>query len=335
MSKRPRTKRKADPAAVVTAFPEKVNLFLGSALQVLQGMPAESVDCVVTSPPYYGQRDYGVKEQIGLEADPLNYVAHLKEVFAATARILKPSGSLWINLGDTYWSGRGAPCGPDLKNKHRRFVRPQDRRGPHPWCKAKQLLLLPHRVAIALQDDGWILRNDNVWHKTSPTPDPVKDRSASAHEYFFHFVRSRFYYFDFDQVAEPCQADDTVKAPSSVWTLSNPPNFKKHSAVFPQSLVERPIKATLPKKGILLDPFCGSGTALEAALRLRPKCKVVGIDVSADALSEASTRLHSKFLGEETSDQAVASGVFGSALPSTDHQRGSASLSNMAERKTS
>ena len=268
-----------------------MTLYEGEALGVMQQMPKASVDCIVTSPPYYGQRDYGVEGQLGLEADPLLYIQRLTAVFTAAASVLKPSGSLWINLGDTYWSGRGAPCGPDLKNKHRRFVRPQDRRGPHPWCKPKQLLLLPHRMAIALQESGWILRNDNVWHKTAPTPDPVRDRCASAHEYFFHFVRSRFYHFDFDQVAEPCQEEDATKPPSSIWTLPNRPNFKKHAAVFPSALVERPILATLPENGTLLDPYCGSGTALETARRLRPKCKVIGIDLSPEALAEASVRL--------------------------------------------
>lgn len=230
--------------------------------------------------------------QIGLESDPLDYIERLVNIFGAAERVLKATGSLWVNLGDTYWSGRGAAHSSDAKNKHRRFLRPQDKRGPRDWCKQKQLLLLPHRFAVSMQDQGWILRNDNVWHKTAPTPDPVRDRSACAHEYFFHFVHSRHYYYNFKAVAVPCKTrKGEVKPPSSVWSMPNPPNFKKHAAVFPASLVMLPIKATLPPKGTILDPFCGSGTALETARTLKPKARLIGIDLSKTAIIEAAKRL--------------------------------------------
>lgn len=270
---------------------KRTSLLLGDAETIMRSLPEESVDCLVTSPPYYGQRDYGMDDQVGLEADPMAYVERLVAVFNAAMPILKKTGSLWINLGDTYWSGKGAPHGSDGKNKHRRFLRPQDRKGPHNWCRPKQLLLLPHRVAIGLQEKGWILRNDNVWQKTAPTPDPVRDRCAAAHEYFFHFVRTKNYFFNFEAVAEPCVTSENVKPPPSVWAMPNRPNFKKHAAVFPPELVRLPLLATLPKRGVVLDPFCGSGTALEAARRLMPHCKVMGIDLSPEALKEASVRL--------------------------------------------
>lgn len=267
-------------------------LMHGDALESLRRLEKECVDCVVTSPPYYGQRDYGVSGQVGLESDPLHYVNRLVQVMDEVKRVLKKSGSLWINLGDTYWSGKGAPHQSDSKNKHRRFARPQDKRGPHQWCRSKQLMLLPHRIAIAMQDHGWLLRNDNIWHKISPTPDPVKDRSAAAHEYMFHFVISKRYYYNFPAVAKPCKGDPkSVKPVSSVWTLQNKPNFKKHAAVFPAELVTTPILSTLPLRGTILDPFCGSGTALETALVLRPKAKAIGIDLSSNAISEAAERL--------------------------------------------
>lgn len=272
--------------------PPLVKLIFDDALNAIKALPDKSVDCIVTSPPYYGQRDYGFEGQIGLESDPNVYIERLVEIFAAAERILKKEGSLWINLGDTYWSGRGAAHSSDAKNKHRRFLRPQDKRGPHEWCKQKQLLLLPHRFAIALQGKGWILRNDNVWHKVSPTPDPVKDRSACAHEYMFHFVLSRHYYYDFSAVAEPCKSDPkSIKPPASVWSISNRPSFKKHAAVFPSELVTLPILATLPARGTILDPFCGSGTALETARKLKPSAKLIGIDLGREALEEAATRL--------------------------------------------
>lgn len=265
----------------------RLKLYQGDALEILTQLSPNSVDCIVTSPPYYGQRDYGVKGQIGLEETPQQYIEKLVHVFDAAKHILKPTGSLWVNLGDTYWSGKGKPGGRDLKGKHRRFTRPQDKIGPKPLCVPKQLLLIPHRFAIAMQDMGWIVRNDNVWYKVNPTPDPVKDRCASAHEYMFHFVLKRKYYFDYDSVAIPSKGNRTVKAPPSVWKIRLAPTFKKHIAVFPEELVAQPIKATLPKGGVLLDPFCGSGTALGYALRHVENTCVIGIDINIEAVEEA------------------------------------------------
>ena len=266
---------------------ELVTLYCGDAGKVMSCLPTASVDCIVTSPPYYGQRDYGVDEQIGLENHPSEYVSRLVEIFLHAKRVLKPSGSLWVNLGDTYWSGRGRPQGADLKQKHRRFLRPQDLSGPRPLCTPKQLLLIPHRFAIAMQDNGWVVRNDNVWYKTNPTPDPVDDRSASAHEYMFHFVQRRRYYYNADAVAIPSQIEGTTKAPPSVWELKSAPTFKKHIAVFPEGLVRIPILATLPAGGTLLDPFCGSCTALSYAISHANPSHVIGIDISGSSLEEA------------------------------------------------
>lgn len=270
---------------------EQVKLYRGDAAQVLALLPSASVDCIVTSPPYYGQRDYGVPDQIGLEKHPQEYVNNLVNVFRAAKRVLKPSGSLWVNLGDTYWSGKGRPHGPDYKQRHRRFMRPQDASGPRPLCTPKQLLLIPHRFAIAMQDEGWIVRNDNVWYKVNPTPDPVDDRCASAHEYMFHFVLQRKYHFDHEAVAVPSQGEQTTKAPPSVWQIRSAPTFKKHIAVFPKELVRIPILATLPSEGTLLDPFCGSGTALGFAIAQGGNRKAIGIDISNAALEESRSLL--------------------------------------------
>lgn len=264
-----------------------VTLYRGDAIQVLNQLPPSSIDCIVTSPPYYGQRDYGVPGQIGLERHPQQYIEHLVSVFRAAKRVLKPTGSLWVNIGDTYWSGKGRPHGADKKQKNRRFLRPQDQAGPRPLCAPKQLLLIPHRFAIAMQEEGWIVRNDNVWYKVNPTPDPTEDRSASAHEYVFHFVLRQHYHYDFDAVSVPSSGARPTKPPASVWPIKSAPSFKKHIAVFPPDVVRIPILATLPRKGVLLDPFCGSGTALAFATAQGKGRRAVGIDISTSALEEA------------------------------------------------
>jgi site-specific DNA-methyltransferase (cytosine-N4-specific) len=272
----------------------RLTLYLGDAIRVLRQLPSSSVDCVVTSPPYYGQRDYGVEGQLGLEAHPQAYIQRLVAIFREVRQVLKPSGSLWVNIGDTYWSGKGRPHGPDRKQKHRRFDRPQDKAGTRPWCTPKQLLLIPHRFAVAMQEDGWIVRNDNVWYKPRHTPDPVDDRCASAHEYVFHFVKQRRYYFCMEAVAVQSSGKRTTKPPPSVWTIATVPSQKVHSASFPNQLVQMPILATLPRQGILLDPFCGSGTALQAAVALGEGRRAIGIDVSHRAIEEAKTLLLSR-----------------------------------------
>lgn len=268
----------------------KVQLYQNDAALVLAQMDDATVDCIITSPPYYGQRDYGVEGQLGLEAHPQDYIDRLVRIFHEAKRVLKPTGSLWVNIGDTYWSGKGKAHSVDQKQKNRRFERPQDKAGPRPWCVPKQLLLIPHRFAIAMQDQGWIVRNDNVWQKPSPTPDPVKDRCAVTHEYMFHFVKQRKYYFDTAAVSVPSNGKRKTKTPPSVWTVPNLPNHgKEHKAVFPEQLVKLPILATCPSEGVLLDPFCGSGTTLISALKLKMGAKIIGADISCDALNEAKT----------------------------------------------
>lgn len=264
-----------------------INLYLGDAASILSTLEDSSVDCIVTSPPYYGQRDYGIGGQLGLEEHPQLYIDKLVAVFHQAYRVLKNTGSLWVNIGDTYWSGKGRSHGQDLKQKHRRFARPQDRTGERPWCAPKQLLLIPHRFAIAMQQDGWIVRNDNVWQKPCPTPDPVKDRCALTHEYIFHFVKRRRYYFDAQAVAVPSKGKNGTKTPPSVWIVPTVPSQKIHKAVFPEQLMTLPIQATCPPNGVLLDPFCGSGTALFVAVNLQKGRKAIGIDISEDALQEA------------------------------------------------
>lgn len=279
------------PTSALYFSTPRITLYRGDAAEILSSMQADSVHCIITSPPYYGQRDYGVDGQLGLEEHPQMYIDKLVAIFHQAKRVLKPTGSLWVNIGDTYWSGKGRSHGIDTKQKYRRFARPQDKTGERPWCTPKQLLLIPHRFAIAMQDDGWVVRNDNVWQKPTPTPDPVKDRCALTHEYMFHFVKRRKYYFDTEAVAIPSKGKCATKSPPSVWTIPTSSSGKMHRAVFPEQLVMLPLQATCPLNGVLIDPFCGSGTALIEALAQSQERQVIGIDISEEALKEAKALL--------------------------------------------
>ena len=238
------------------------------------------VDCIVTSPPFYGQRDYGVEGQLGLEADPQEYLDRLVQMFRGLIAVLKDTGSLWVNLGDTYWSGRGQSRGGENKQSARRFgCRPQDKRRSSLWTRGKQLLLIPHRFAIAMQGEGWIVRNDNVWVKANPTPDQVRDRCAMSHEYMFHFVRERFYYFDKKAVGRRTKKGG-IMPPYDTWQVPSSQGVNGHKAVFSEQLVELPILATCPPGGTVLDPFAGSGTTLNYA-RKHGRLSI-GIDISPE-----------------------------------------------------
>lgn len=188
---------------------DRVTLHLGDALEVARELESGSADCIVTSPPYFGLRDYGVDGQYGLEASPGEYVETMRALFSELRRVLSDDGTLWLNIGDSYYSGRGNP-GPnsaDEKQPARRgWVRPQDRCGVE-WSSPKNLLGIPWRVALALQDDGWILRNDNIWHKPNAMPESVTDRLSSKHEYVFMFAKSRRNWFDLDPIREPVVTD--------------------------------------------------------------------------------------------------------------------------------
>lgn len=225
------------------------------------------VDTIVTSPPFYGQRDYGVEGQIGLEAHPGRYIERLVEVFALCREVLRDTGSLWVNLGDTYWSGKGQHRSDEVKQSARRFgARPQDHRGDGRWTRPKQLLLLPHRFAIAMQEDGWLVRGDNVWGKPNPIPDQVRDRCTRSHEHVFHFTTQRWYYFDKPAVSVPAGSGRQVPPPDT-WLVPPARGDGRHRASFSAELVRIPILGSCPPRGIVLDPFAGSGTSLVFARR--------------------------------------------------------------------
>lgn len=238
------------------------------------------VNCMVTSPPFYGQRDYEVEGQIGLEEHPSKFIESLVSCFEAAKPVLAENGSLWVNLGDTYWSGKGEHRSGESKQSARRFgIRPQDKTGDGLLCKPKQLLLIPHRFAIAMQDAEWIVRNDNVWVKPNPIPDQVRDRCSISHEYVFHLVKSRWYYFNKDAVGRQSESGSTLP-PSDTWEIAPARSSHKHKARFSEELVRIPILATTPKGGVVLDPFGGSGTSLKFARK--HGFRAIGIDIKTE-----------------------------------------------------
>ncbi|WP_081844756.1 site-specific DNA-methyltransferase [Cellulomonas sp. URHE0023] len=247
------------------------------------------VDTIVTSPPYYGQRDYGVDGQIGLEEHPQEFIDRLANVFDLCGELLSDTGSMWINIGDTYWSGKGAHKSAEVKQGARRFgLRPQDRPGDGQWTKPKQLLLVPHRLAIALQDRGWLVRNDNVWVKPNPVPDQVRDRCSTSHEYVFHLTRNRWYYFDQAPVGR-MQPSGRILPPLDTWTVKTSSGGGSHRASFSEDLVRIPILSTTPPGGVVLDPFNGSGTSMLFARRAG--FRSVGIDLSDEYCATAAAAL--------------------------------------------
>jgi site-specific DNA-methyltransferase (adenine-specific) len=260
-----------------------LNMEVSAALKLLadHGM---IVNCIVTSPPFYGQRDYEVKGQIGLEDHPQEFVRKLVDAFDLCRPILADNGSMWVNIGDTYWSGKGEHKSGEIKQSARRFgLRPQDKKGDGKLCVPKQLLLIPHRFAIGMQDKGWIVRNDNVWVKPNPIPDQVRDRCSMSHEYVFHFVKQRWYYFDKNLVGRPTESG-SILPPLDTWEV--PPvrngngNGNTHRARFSEELVKIPIATTTPIRGVVLDPFAGSGTSLLYARKHGHRC--IGIDIKRE-----------------------------------------------------
>lgn len=265
-------------------------LFCGDVLHGLDHLRDSKikVDCIVTSPPFYGQRDYGVDDQIGLEEHPQQYIDKLVRVFSKCWEVLSDTGSLWVNLGDTFWSGKGAHKSKESKQSARRFgLRPQDKPGDGKWARPKQLLLIPHRFAIAMQDSGWLVRNDNVWVKPNPVPDQVRDRCSISHEYVFHFTKARWYYFDQREVGR--QVGSSTLPPLDTWVVPTARGTGIHKASFSEELVRLPILATTPPEGIVLDPFNGSGTSMVVASAHGKRS--IGIDLSRDYCALAKDAL--------------------------------------------
>jgi DNA modification methylase len=270
-------------------------LYVGDATTVLQTLPDESVDCIIGSPPYFSVRDYGVSGQIGLEKAPQDYLDSLCGVYAEAKRVLKRTGSCWVVIGDLYLD--------------------------------KNLIMLPARFAIAMQAQGWIVRNDVIWRKTRSLPHPVKDRLINTHEHIYHFVKNREYYYDLDSIRVPHAASSLNRVKSKI-TVSHKgrygedegnrgrtidalneksavhPNGRNpgdvfdacpsnaadgHLATYPEDLIAPRIRSTCPVGGTVLDFWMGSGTTAIVAEKLNRRW--IGIELNRDYCKIAKKKL--------------------------------------------
>jgi DNA modification methylase len=252
-------------------FTSDIKILVGDCREMLSRLPNGSVNTCVTSPPYFGLRDYGVQGQLGLEQTPEEYIAEMVLVFRDVWRVLRDDGTLWLNLGDSYagsgkgrWgdgnsyaTGKQATSKGTTEGKLVKAITPN--------CKPKDLIGIPWMLAFALRSDGWYLRQDIIWHKPNPMPESVKDRCTKSHEYIFLLSKSDRYYFDFDAIKE-CGVDGfNYRNRRSVWTVTPKPFKGAHFATFPVDLITPCILAGSPEGGTILDPFGGSGTTGVAA----------------------------------------------------------------------
>lgn len=250
-------------------------LYQGDAIESLKLIETESVDCVVTSPPYFWLRDYGVEGQIGLEDTVEEYIVALNDVMTEVQRVLKKSGTVFLNIGDTYYSGKGKSHGVDRKSKKRRFgLRAVDKSGGlDVGFQRKSILGIPWRVSMRMCENGWVLRSPIIWHRDKCLPESVRDRPKRSYEFVFMFAKDRHYYFD----KKPLK---TQNIDEDVWTI--PPrsrnNGKVDSAPFPDELVSRCLSIGCPPGGVVLDPFVGSGTTMHVALAIGHS--TIGIELS-------------------------------------------------------
>lgn len=261
-------------------------IFEGDAFQVLQRLPSNIVQTVVTSPPYWGLRDYGIKGQIGLEPTLPQFLNRLVAVFNEVKRILKDDGILWLNIGDGYTSGNRRYRTSDKKNPLRAMVgRPDTPKG----LKPKDLLGIPWRIAFALQEDGWYLRSDIVWNKPNAMPESVKDRPTHSHEYIFMLSKSERYFYDYKIVRE-VGLNGKLRNRRSVWNINTQAFPGAHYATFPPKLIEPCVLASSNPGDYVLDPFFGTGTVGVACSQHHRK--YIGIELHPEYISLAAKRLN-------------------------------------------
>lgn len=273
--------------SVPLAWRNQAEIHVGDARKILKGFPDEAFQCVVTSPPYWGLRDYGVEGQIGAEMDVRAYIKDLVVLFREVRRTLRDDGTFWLNVGDSYTSGGRTWRDDDAKNKGRGMVY----RAPTPeGLKPKDLIGVPWRLAFALQEDGWYLRTDIVWNKPNCQPESVKDRPTRAHEYVFLFSKSEKYYYDWEAIQEPAaDARQKSKNRRTVWNINTEPYPGSHFAVYPRQLARLCVQAGSKPGDRVLDPFFGSGTTGVVCNELDRAC--TGIELNEDYAALARERL--------------------------------------------
>ena len=307
---------------------ETDRILCGDALEMLRTLPDNSVHCCVTSPPYYALRDYGADGQIGREDTPAQYVARLTDVFSEVRRVLRPSGTLWLNIADTYAGkgNQGDSVDPKYPNGRTGQTVAINRRVE--GCKAKDMIGIPWMLAFALRDSGWYLRSDIIWMKANPMPESCKDRPSRCYEHVFLLTKSRSYYYDAAAIAEPV-AESTpmrmrrkfgknkysagipgqahqhlndyrpngyaeediplLRNKRDVWQINSVPYKGAHFAAYPPKLVETCLLAGCPQDGIVLDPFLGSGTT--AAVAKQMGRHYIGIELNPDYCELAKQRI--------------------------------------------
>lgn len=265
---------------------EDIRIILGDSRRVLANIPDNTFQCCITSPPYWGLRDYDYPDQIGAEDKVEHYVEHLVAVFREVRRTLREDGTLWLNIGDSYTSGGRTWRAPDKKNPARSMTyRPNTPEG----LKPKDLIGVPWKVAFALQQDGWYLRSDIVWNKPNCQPESVKDRPTRSHEYLFLMTKSENYYYDYEAIKEPANGTGLTKNRRTVWNI-NTEGFKgAHFAVFPPNLVKLCILAGSKPDSVVLDPFFGSGTVGVVCKETSRQC--IGIEMKLEYAELARTRI--------------------------------------------
>ncbi|HWD87152.1 MAG TPA: site-specific DNA-methyltransferase [Mucilaginibacter sp.] len=257
-------------------------VFIGDALKIIEKLPSKSVQCIITSPPYWGMRDYNITGQIGLEETLEQYLNNLLKVFCELMRVLKDDGLLWLNIGDGYTSGNRKYRASDKKNPARKM---ESRPNTPSGLKPKDLIGIPWRLALLLQAHGWYLRNDIIWHKPNAMPESVKDRPYRNHEYLFMFSKSEKYFFNYDV------SKRNSKKNRSVWEVPIKPNSFNHNAVFPEGLIVPCIKlSTKNDSDYVLDPFFGSGTV--GAVCEKIDRKYIGIELNPEYIDSALVRIN-------------------------------------------
>lgn len=271
--------------------PDKINLdesviIEGDALHALHILPSNSVQCVVTSPPYWGLRDYSMEGQIGLETTLPQFINHLVAIFNEIKRVLRDDGTLWLNIGDGYTSGNRGYRAPDKKNPARAMtIRPDTPDG----LKPKDLQGIPWRLAFALQNDGWYLRSDIVWNKPNAMPESVKDRPTRSHEYLFMLTKSERYFYDHD-AAKEMGLNGKFRNRRTVWNINTQAFSDAHFATFPPQLIDPCILASSKQGDYVLDPFFGSGTV--GLVCLQNFRKYIGIELNPEYVLMAANRLN-------------------------------------------